>query len=143
VLSALRTRDFLLLWLSQSVSVVGDALVIVAIGLYVTRLTGNPGDVGVVLAAYSLPLVVFVLVGGVIADRLPRQRVMVVSDLIRAVLHGTLAVLIATGTVQIWQMVVIGILFGTAEAFFGQRIPGWCRRRWPKLTSRPRRRSVA
>jgi MFS family permease len=118
VLSALRTRDFLLLWLSQSVSVVGDALVIVAIGLYVTRLTGNPGDVGVVLAAYSLPLVVFVLVGGVIADRLPRQRVMVVSDLIRAVLHGTLAVLIATGTVQIWQMVVIGILFGTAEAFF-------------------------
>jgi MFS family permease len=118
VFSALRSRDFRLLWLSQSASVIGDALVIVAIGLYVTRLTGNPSDVGVVLAAYAVPLVLFVLIGGVIADRLPRQMVMVVTDLIRAVLHGTLAILIATDTVRIWHMVVIGLLFGSAEAFF-------------------------
>ena len=96
----------------------GDAMVVVAIGLYVTRLTGDPGDVGLVLASYSVPLVVFVLVGGVIADRLPRQRVMIASDVVRAVLHGTLAVLIVTGAVRIWQMMVIGALFGTAEAFF-------------------------
>jgi MFS family permease len=118
VLSALRSRDFRLLWISQSVSVIGDALVIVAIGLYVTRLTGDPSDVGFVLAAYALPLVLFVLVGGVVADRLPRQFLMVVTDLVRAVLHGTLALLIATGTVRIWHMVVIGLLFGTAQAFF-------------------------
>ena len=118
MLRALRSRDFRFLWLSQSVSVIGDALVVVAIGLYVTRLTGNPTDVGIVLAAYALPLVVFVLLGGVVADRLPRQQVMVASDLCRAVLHGTLAVLIATGTVRIWHMVAIGLLFGTAEAFF-------------------------
>jgi len=114
----LRSRDFRLLWLSQSISVIGDALVIVAIGLYVTRLTGNPSDVGIVLAAYSIPLVIFVLFGGVLADRLPRQLVMMVSDLIRAVLHATLAILIATGTVKIWHMAVIGVLFGSAEAFF-------------------------
>jgi MFS family permease len=118
VLSALRSRDFRLLWLGQSASVIGDALVIIAIGLYVTRLTGNPSDVGIVLAAYSLPLVVFVLVGGVVADRLPRQLVMLVSDVVRAVLHGTLAILIATGHLRIWHMVVIGLLYGTAEAFF-------------------------
>jgi MFS family permease len=118
VLSALRSRDFLLLWISQSVSVLGDALVIVAIGLYVTRLTGDPSDVGVVLAAYAIPLVVFVLVGGVIADRLPRQHVMVLSDLTRAALHAALAILIATDSVRVWEMVVIGVLFGTAEAFF-------------------------
>ncbi|MDX6255037.1 MAG: hypothetical protein QOJ11_1371 [Frankiales bacterium] len=118
MIEALRSRDFRLLWLSQSASVIGDALVIVAIGLYVTRLTHQPSDVGLVLAAYSLPLVVFVLVGGVIADRLPRQLVMVVSDLIRMVLHGTLALLIATGVVRVWHMVVIGLLFGAAEAFF-------------------------
>lgn len=116
--AALRSRDFRLLWLSQSASVIGDALVIVAIGLFVTRLTGDPSDVGIVLAAYSLPLVLFVLFGGVIADRLPRQVVMIVSDVVRAVLHATLAVLIATGAVRIWHMVVIGVLFGTAEAFF-------------------------
>jgi len=103
---------------SQSVSVLGDALVIVAIGLFVTRLTDRAADVAVVLTAYAAPLVVFVLIGGVVADRLPRQTVMVVSDLARAALHGVLAVLIATGTVRIWQMVVIGLFYGTAEAFF-------------------------
>jgi MFS family permease len=118
VLTALRSRDFKLLFWSQSVSVVGDALVIVALGLYVTRLTGDPSDVGFVLGAYSGPLIVFVLLGGVLADRLPRHLVMVVSDLARAVLHGVLALLIALGVVQVWHMVVIGLLFGTAEAFF-------------------------
>ncbi len=118
MLSALRSRDFRLLWLSQSASVIGDALVIVAIGLYVTRLTGNPSDVGTVLAAYTVPLVLLVLFGGVIADRLPRQTVMICTDAVRCVLHGTLALLIATGAVQVWQMAVIGVLFGTAQAFF-------------------------
>ena len=118
MLTALRHRDFRMLWLSQSASTIGDSLVIVAIGLYVTRLTGSPSDVGIVLAAYSVPLVGFVLIGGVIADRLPRQKLMIATDVTRAVLHGSLAVLIATGQLRIWHFVVIGLLFGTAEAFF-------------------------
>lgn len=118
VLVTLRSRDFRLLWLSQSASMLGDGLVLVAVGLFVTRLTGDPSDVGLVLTGYSVPLVLFVLFGGVVADRLPRQRVMVVSDVVRCALHGALAVLILTGAVRIWHMVVIGVLFGTAEAFF-------------------------
>src|SRR4051794_36850378 len=118
MLSALRSRSFRLLWLGQSVSVIGDGLVIVAIGLFVTRLTGDPADVGLVLVGYSLPLVLFLLLGGVVADRLPRQLVMVVSDTVRAVVHLTLAVLIATGAVRIWHMIVIGVLFGVSQAFF-------------------------
>src|SRR5690349_4013491 len=118
MLTALQSRDFRLLWFGQTASVIGDGLIIVAIGLFVTRLTGDPRDVGVVLAAYVLPLVLFLLVGGVIADRLPRQAVMVATDVIRALLHGTLALLIALGAVQIWHMVVIGVLFGTSQAFF-------------------------
>jgi MFS family permease len=113
-----RAPDFRLLWAGQSASTIGDALVLVAVGLYVTRLTGDPSDVGLVLAAYSLPVVLFVLLGGVLADRLPRQSVMIVSDVVRCVLHALLALLIVTGAVQIWHMVVIGALFGTAEAFF-------------------------
>jgi Major Facilitator Superfamily len=62
--------------------------------------------------------VLFVLVGGVFADRLPRQSVMVVADAVRCLLHAVLALLIATGAVRIWQMVVIGLLYGTAQAFF-------------------------
>jgi len=118
VLTVLRARDFRLLWLGQSASTIGDALVLVAVGLYVTRLTGDSSDVGLVLGAYSLPLVAFVLLGGVLADRLPRQQVMIASDVVRGLLHGTLALLIVTGQVRIWHMVVIGALFGTAEAFF-------------------------
>ena len=118
MLTALRSRDFRLLWLGQSVSVIGDALVIVAIGLYVTRTTGSASDVSFVLAAYATPLVVFILIGGVVADRLPRQLVIISSSLVRAVLHGALALLIATGTVRIWHMIVIGVLYGSAEAFF-------------------------
>ena len=118
MLTVLRAREFRLLWLGQSASVIGDALVLVAVGLYVTRLTGDPSDVGLVLGAYSLPVVVFVLIGGVVADRLPRQQVMIATDVVRCVLHATLALLIATGAVRIWHMVVIGALFGTAEAFF-------------------------
>lgn len=116
--AVLRHREFRLLWAGQTTSVLGDAMVLVAVGLFVTRLTDDPADVGWVLGAYALPLVLFVLVGGVIADRLPRQRVMICSDAIRMVLHGTLAVLIGTGVVRVWHMVVIGACFGTAEAFF-------------------------
>lgn len=116
--SVLSLHEFRLLWLGQSVSLLGDGLVLVGVGLFVTRLTGDPSDVGLVLAAYSVPLVMFVLIGGVVADRLPRQQLMIASDLVRAVLHAVLALLILTGTVRVWHMVVIGALFGTAEAFF-------------------------
>ena len=106
------------LWAGQSLSSIGDAMVIVVLGLYVTESTGSASQVGLVLAAYAAPLVVFLLVGGVVADRLPRRAVMVATDLVRAVLHGGLALLIAFDAVAIWHMVVIGILFGAAEAFF-------------------------
>jgi len=118
VFHVLVSRDFRLLWLSQTASVIGDALVLVAVGLFVTQLTGDPSDVGLVLTAYAAPLVLFLLLGGVVADRLPRQTVMVASDVVRGTLHGLLAALIATGAVRVWHMVVIGLLFGAAEAFF-------------------------
>ncbi len=111
-------RDFRFLWLAQSASVIGDNIVLVALALYVTALTGSATDLGLVLAAQSLPMVVFLLFGGVWADRLPRHRVMIATDLVRCSLHALLAVLIFTGSTQIWQLVVIEVLFGSAEAFF-------------------------
>jgi MFS family permease len=71
-----------------------------------------------VLAAATLPLVGFLLLGGVWADRLPRHKVMIVTDLARFALHAVLAALIFTDAVEIWHIVVIEALFGTAEAFF-------------------------
>lgn len=135
--AVLRFRDFRLLWLSQSVSVIGDALVIVAIGLYVTRLTHRPSDVGLVLGAYALPMVFFLLLGGVVADGMPRQLVMLTSDLVRALVHAILAVLIATATVRIWHMVVIGLVYGAAEAFFRPAYTGLVPQTVPEQAIQP------
>ncbi len=117
-LRVLRHKDFRYLFLGQSASVIGDRAVVVVIALFVTQRTGSATDLGIVLAAQSLPLVALLLFGGVWADRLPRQRIMVVTDLFRAGLHGLLAALIFTGAVEIWQLVVIEALFGAAMAFF-------------------------
>ena len=117
-LRVLRHRDFRNLWLAQTTSAMGDGVVVVALALFVTDLTDDPTKVGIVLAAYLLPLVAFLLIGGVWADRLPRERVMITADVSRAVLHVLLAVLIFTEAVEIWQMVAIEACYGTAQAFF-------------------------
>lgn len=114
----LRHRDFRLLWLAQAVSTIGDRMVLVVLALYVNDI-GTPGDVGIVLAANAIPFVGLLLVGGVWADRLPRHLVMVSTDVVRAVSHAAMAVLIVTtGDVPIWAVAAIEALFGAAEAFF-------------------------
>jgi MFS family permease len=117
-LRVLRHRDFRLLFLGQAASVVGDRVVVVALALFITQRTGSPADLGLVLGAQALPLVALLLFGGVWADRLPRHRIMIATDVTRAVLHGVLALLILTGAVRFWQLVVIEALFGAAQAFF-------------------------
>jgi MFS family permease len=112
-----RERDFRNLFLGQAASVIGDQIAFVALALYVTDI-GTPSDVGLVLSAGVLTLVVFLALGGVWADRLPRHRVMIAMDLFRFGLEALLATLIFTGAVEIWHIVVIEALFGTAEAFF-------------------------
>ncbi|HWX52126.1 MAG TPA: MFS transporter [Solirubrobacteraceae bacterium] len=114
----LRHRNFRHLWVAQSASVIGDNIVLVALALFVISRHGSATELGLVLAAQSLPLVVLLLFGGVWADRLPRQRVMIVTDIVRFGLHGLLAALIFAGSVRIWQVVLIEVLFGSAEAFF-------------------------
>ena len=116
---ALRERRFRLLWLGQATSTLGDGLVPVALAFAVIQtLDGSPTDLGIVLAAQTLPLVAFVLAGGVWADRLPRQMVMLVSDGVRGVVQATIAVLLLSGHAQLWQLVVLVAIYGTAQAFF-------------------------
>jgi MFS family permease len=116
-LQVLRHPNFRNLFLGQAASSIGDRIVFVALALYVTDV-GSPSDVGLVLAAHALPLVGFVLLGGVWADRLRRTRVMISADLVRVVLHALQAALIFTGAVEIWHLVAIVALYGAAVAFF-------------------------
>lgn len=116
--AALRERDFRLLFTAQTISVIGDGLVPVAIAFAVLDLGGSPTDLGVVLMARILPMVVFVLAGGVWADRVPRERLMVLSHVVRFGSQTVLGLLLVTDTAGIWQIVVLQIIHGTATAFF-------------------------
>jgi MFS family permease len=117
-LGVLRHQDFRYLFLGQAASMIGDRVVVVALALFITLRTGSPADLGLVLGAQTLTLVLLLLFGGVWADRLPRHRIMIVTDLTRAALHAALAALIFTGTVRIWHIVLIEAAFGAAQAFF-------------------------
>lgn len=134
-------RDFRLLLLGQGTSTIGDRLVFVALALYVTDI-GTPSDVGIVLACHALPLVGFLLIGGVWADRLPRHLVVVTTDLVRFGLHALLAFLIFTGTVEIWHIAVIEAGFGTAEAFFRPALSGLVPQTVPEEEIQPARAAI-
>lgn len=117
-LGALSERQFRLLWLGQAMSTLGDALIPVALAFAVLDLTGSASDFGLVLAANTIPLVAFVLIGGVWADRLPRQLVMLASDAVRGVSQATAATLLLTGTARLWHLIVLAAVHGAAQAFF-------------------------
>lgn len=116
--AALRHRDFALLWSGQSVSLVGDGVYTVALALETLRIDNHPLALSLVLAARLLPTVLLLVVGGVIVDRIPRRFAMLASDSSRGVTVTIIAVLVALGTLQIWELVVLSIVFGAADALF-------------------------
>jgi MFS family permease len=123
-LAALEERPFRLLFLGQSVSLLGDGMVGVALAFAVLELTGSATDLGIVLAARTVPLVAFLLAGGVWADRLPRRALMVTTDLIRLAAHGAMAALVIAGDPAIWAIAVLAGIGGAASAFFNPAITG-------------------
>lgn len=133
-LGPLAERPFRLLWLGQATSTLGDALVPVALSFAVVELTGSPSDLGLVLAAHIVPLVSFVLVGGVWADRLPRQLVMLGSDTVRGAAQAAIAVLLLSGAAELWHLIALTALYGAAEAFFQPAATGLV----PSTVSPPR-----
>lgn len=117
-LGPLAERPFLILFVGRSVSMLGSAIAPVGLAFAVIHLTGSPSDLGLVLAATFIPQVVFLLVGGVWADRLPRHIVMVVSDVVGAAAQATVAILLLLGEARVWEIVVLAAVRGVASAFF-------------------------
>lgn len=116
--SLLRRPGFRYLYIAQTASVVGDAIIPIALAFAVLQLTGSPAALGLVLAARILPTVVLLLIGGVIADRLPRRAVMMASDLTRFGSQALAGVLLLTGDANLASMIVLQLVAGTAAAFF-------------------------
>jgi MFS family permease len=116
--AALRHRDFALLWSGQSISLVGDGVFIVALALETLRIDNRPAALSFVLAARLLPTVLLLLVGGVIVDRIPRRMAMLVSDVSRGLAVTAIAALVALDVMQVWELVVLSVIFGAADALF-------------------------
>ena len=111
-------RDFRLLFLGRTTSFVGGSFAAVALAFAVLDLTGSKADLGYVLAARSVPQLIFLLVGGIWADRLPRQRVMVVSNVVSGASQAAVAVLLLSGHAKIWELMLLAALNGSSSAFF-------------------------
>ena len=111
-------REFRLLWLGRTTSFVGSAFANVALAFAVLDLTGSKADLGFVLAARAVPQVIFLLVGGIWADRLPRHLVMVTSNVISGTSQGLIALLLLLGHAQIWQLMALAAVNGMSSAFF-------------------------
>ena len=121
---ALRERPFRLLWSARATSAIGDAMTPVALTFAVLETTGSAGDLGLVLAAYTLSHAVFILAGGVWSDRLERRLVMLTCDLVRAAAQATLALLLILGEPRLWSFVGIALVVGAAESFFNPASTG-------------------
>jgi hypothetical protein len=114
----LREREFRLLFVARTVSSLGGAVAPVGLAFAVLDLTGSEADLGYVLAARSVPTVLFILFGGVWADRLPRHQVMVASNLVSGLSQAGVAVLLLTGGARIWELMVLSAVNGASSAFF-------------------------
>jgi hypothetical protein len=111
-------REFRLLFLGRTTSFVGNAFANVALAFAVLELTGSKADLGYVLAARSLPQVVFLLAGGIWGDRLPRHHVMVGSNLVSGLSQSAVAALLLSGHARVWQLAALAALNGASSAFF-------------------------
>jgi MFS family permease len=119
ILRPLRIRDFALLWAGATVSLAGDGVYVVALAWQVYELSDSPTALSLVGVAWTLPLGLFVLLGGIVSDRFERRRIMIAADVVRAAAAAAIAVLSLTGAIELWHLIALAVVFGTGEAFFG------------------------
>jgi MFS family permease len=116
----LKGRNFQLLFGGQTISVIGDALYLVALPWLILTTGGSAEVLGIVLAAYGIPRAGCMLVGGWLSDRLRPRRVMLLADAVRLLLVGILAVIAMGGHPTLWQLCAIAVPLG---AFGGAFLP--------------------
>lgn len=116
-LAVLRERQFALFFWSQTISALGTMVVPVALTFAVLDLTHSASDLGIILAARLVPMVVFLLTGGVWADRLSGRSLMIATNLVQLASQGLLGFLIVSGEARIWEFVALQVVQGTAVAF--------------------------
>jgi hypothetical protein len=118
ILEPLANRDYRLLTAGAFVSLLGDGFFSVALAWQVYQLSNVPTALSVVGVAWTLPLVLFLLLGGVLTDRYDRRWLMIGADLVRAAAVGAMGLLSVTGAIQLWHIMALIAFVGAGDAFF-------------------------
>ncbi|MDO8691463.1 MAG: MFS transporter [Dehalococcoidia bacterium] len=116
-LSSLRHRNYMLLWVGTLISHSGDWMDNVALNWLILVMTNSPFYLGVFNLCRALPMLVLVLIGGVVVDRMDRRKILMVTQTAAMVLAFALAVLVSTGLVQVWHIFLLGTLRGIINSF--------------------------
>ena len=114
----LRSRNFRLLLACDVISTTGTAVATVALPFAVLQIGGSASDVGYVAAAYLVPLIGFLLLGGVVADRLPRHQVMMAANALQALAQAASAGLLLAGHAQVWELAALAAARGVGSGFY-------------------------
>jgi MFS family permease len=113
----MRSRQFRLQFAAEAASYIGNGISPVALSIGILRNHGTPATLGLVLAAGAVPAAMFVLAGGVWADRLPRNILIASADTVHGLTQFAWAALFFTGHLDLWLMIIVQIVAGTAMAF--------------------------
>jgi MFS family permease len=119
------SRNFRLYLAGSALSAIGSAMTTVALSFAVLDAGLTASALGLVLAAQTVPTVLFLLAGGVAGDRWPRRRIMIASDIMRCCAQTALAVLLITGFPSLAAIALLSALIGVGNAFFGPASRGW------------------
>jgi MFS family permease len=118
VLRPLRERDFALLFTAITISLLGDGIYLVAIAWQVYDISNVPTALSLVGFAWTLPMVLFLLVGGVLADRFERRRLLIASDIVRGLAIAAIGVISLAGAIELWHVVGLVAVYGVGQALF-------------------------
>lgn len=119
----LRDKDFRRLYLARSISILGNRIVPIALAFAVLEI-GDAGDLGFVIGAATVPSVLLILFGGVLADRLSPPKMMFAADVFDTIVQGLTAFLLITGNAQLWHLAVLQFMWGASSAFFNPAAMG-------------------
>jgi MFS family permease len=117
ILEPLRHRDFRLLWTGQTLTLLGSFVSQVAYPFQIFQLGGSAIELGALASIFTGSSLTFLLLGGAIADRVPRRRLIVITEFTSGLISGSIALLGYAGALQIWHLYVAVALFGAATSF--------------------------
>jgi MFS family permease len=118
ILSPLLKRNFRLLWIGEGISLLGDQFHFIALSWLTLQITGSGLALGTVLMVGAIPRALLMLFGGALSDRLSPRRIMIVSNVCRAIVVAIIAFMVFFEVVELWHLYLLSITFGVADSFF-------------------------